>query len=623
MLSSADLSDAVYDYLESAFFSDRMVPEMGLFSLYPRFLDESVIQAENLTSFNQFSIYNSLFLEYPDNSFSWLLDPLTGFSWPCKEKTLSDPQYKPSGTDIKTIWEISRFQQLTPLVYAYLSTGDSKFPVFALSMIESWISQNPPEKGPHWTIPMEAAIRLLNWTVALPQLDIHKYAERAFLGKLGKSFYDHIVFIRENLEKSIFKSNNHYLSNIVGLLASRLIFPSKPFAVECSEFAVNELFKEIESQFLSDGINFEGSLSYHRLSCELICIGLVIVAELKVPVPQKVVQRVKKIAEFTKYYTACCTETPVLGDNDSGIVINLFAGQASNDHSYLNRLFDFSLNGLQTIGPVSDSACSNALKKNKANTTSFSKRSMAAVNSDSTISFMIADGLIVASLENEGFFFNCMRSSQGHTHNDKLSFYPIFGKLPLFVDRGTFSYTGYPEKRRFDRSSLAHNAPVVNHWEQNRYWDEDPFYIADDARPEYSLKSDDDSITVTGRHIGYHRFRKGLTIFRKILWRFRDRIFIIEDWVDSPNNDEDFTLSWNFLINPVWNLSNHGSVIRLESDLQQVYIKPLGKIIITVETSSYCPSYQKEFPCMAIKCRFNAKSSQRGTLIIKATEKLL
>lgn len=60
----------------------------------------------------------------------------------------------------------------------------------------------------------------------------------------------------------------------------RLIFPSTQWAIQNAEFAEKELNAEVEKQFKESGINFEGSLSYHRLSSEICLIGVAIIKKV-------------------------------------------------------------------------------------------------------------------------------------------------------------------------------------------------------------------------------------------------------------------------------------------------------------------------------------------------------
>ena len=99
-----------------------------------------------------------------------------------------------------------------------------------------------------------------------------------------------------------------------------MIFPSLAWAIKSTEFAEKELEREIQKQFRESGINFEGSLPYHRLSSEICLIGVALLKKRGRDVPAGIVERLRKAADFTQYYTDTCEECPTIGDNDNGIV---------------------------------------------------------------------------------------------------------------------------------------------------------------------------------------------------------------------------------------------------------------------------------------------------------------
>ena len=567
-------------------------------------IDQIMDIADRIEAVNRIPIYSKTCVRYPTGGIDWHLDPLTEYRWPMDTTGYSGHGKKPPGTDIKTIWEVSRFQFLSPLAQAYQHTGDKRFLDKAIASIMSWIRVNPAGRGPHWLLPMESAIRLLNWCYAIPFFNSRTELPKDFLESAAVSLYEHMVFIRNNLERSVFKSNNHYLSNLVGLLPSRLIFPSLDDAGDCTDFAVAALFEEILSQFTPEGINFEGSLPYHRLSTEMVAVGLGIVSRLGCTVPEKVITRVRAIGEFTNFYTALCGETPVIGDNDSGVIIPFFPGQTGNDHRYLNRLLDLALSLSERDRPA-------GAKSPGAHTAPLRKKAPGQ-----SPQVKEADGLVVASYNGSGFFFSCLKSCQGHVHNDKLSFYPVIDGKPLFVDRGTFSYTGEPEKRVIDRSGASHNAPVVNGWEQNRFWPQDPFYMANDARPGYRVRWFENRLIVTGWHTGYGRIQARIKVCRKIEWRFLERIWIIEDWIEAGSTIDNFTMSWCFLVDPAWHIAKTEGGAELAANGCRGIIRVPSNVEMSIMASSYCPGYQTEAPCTSFTGSATVIPGKRITFIV-------
>jgi hypothetical protein len=436
--------------------------------LIPAEYTESILNEAERILKHEFTIYGNLKVSYVPNCFSWTADPLTGFAWP--KSRLDNPAgiRKPYGTDIKTIWEIARFHFLSSLAYAFILTGEEKYARFAAEKVNSWIDENPFLHRPHWFTPMESSIRLINWCVYLPLLDIFKHTDLSCKNRIIQSILEHLIFIRENLEISPSFAGNHYLADLVGLLLSSLLFPSQNWASENTKFALNEFEKEVQNQFEESGINFEGSLPYHRLSSEFFLIGVAIIKKNGLVVPKGIVERLKQTANFTKYYTSASDVSPIIGDNDSGVCLKYFPGQDLNWHGYLNCLFDVILENRSEPKNYEEFLCSihfaDTRLPGSSDNNKYTKTDQHKLQVENF------GGLVLARYRSDAIFFNTLRSSQGHSHNDKLSIYPVISGELLFIDRGSFSYTGFWRKRNEDRWSAAHNTPVINNWEQNTIW---------------------------------------------------------------------------------------------------------------------------------------------------------
>jgi len=92
----------------------------------------------------------------------------------------------------------------------------------------------------------------------------------------------------------------------------------------------------------------------------------------------------------------------------------------------------------------------------------------------------------------------------GHSHNDQLSFtLKIFGK-DIFVDPGTYSYTGYPEMRNLFRSTAYHNTLSIDEYEQNEWAEnnlDDLFWFKTDRAKAKVIEYTDEKFV--GEHSGF------------------------------------------------------------------------------------------------------------------------
>ena len=558
---------------------------------------------------DNFTLYGHLSIPPASDRFSWRIDPLTKYEWPDFLDYKGITKQKPAGTDIKTVWEIARFQFLSSLAYAYNLSGEKQFALFALDKVKSWIEENPFLIGPHWQMPMESAIRMANWCFFLPLLDIFTFAESSEKKVIARSILEHLVYIRKNLEKSFSAEGNHYLSNLVGLLLGRFIFPSVKWAVACSEFAKNEFIQEIEKQFDFSGFYFEGSLPYHRLSSEMALIGFAFLKKEEGEIPARVIERMKKAASFTKYYTDVCAESPLIGDNDSGVFIKFFPGQEKNRHGYLNCLYSTILADKPNPNSLDEFACSIHFSNNDPSGIYESKAP--AVYSIPELQVKKFNGLIIAQSGTEALIFNTIPSSERHAHNDKLSIYPVIGEKLLFIDQGSFCYTGFKDRRFKDRQTLSHNCPAINNWEQNSIWESDPFYNNGEARCFHTIESGFTKLIITGWHVGYDRYRRGLKVFRQVIWDIVKKDMIISDWIEGKFSSEIFEYQWSFLINPSWDSKMADGFFIFKNKEQNVCFKDVNKIGFSLSKGHYCPSYQEEQFCEVIKATSNSKLGKK------------
>lgn len=299
----------------------------------------------------------------------WQLDFKSGYRW--KETTwYRDIRYgHKDGVDVKVPWELSRMQHLPQLALSFalslqqerdsavkFVTSEEYASEFR-SQVLDFIATNPPRFGVNWNCTMDVAIRVSNWLVAYDLFKAYGKEwdcqfERIFI----RSVYEHGLHIIRNLEWNPETRGNHYLANIVGLLFVAAYLPRNDQTDAWLSFAVQELIKETELQFNSDGTNFEASTSYHRLSAEMVvyatalvlglpaekyealesngitkhhCISRLLPGSLTFypqgimsgklhPFPPWYLERLEKMAEFTMHITKPDHHIPQIGDNDNG-----------------------------------------------------------------------------------------------------------------------------------------------------------------------------------------------------------------------------------------------------------------------------------------------------------------
>ena len=133
------------------------------------------------------------------------------------------------------------------------------------------------------------------------------------------------------------RNSNHYLSDIVGLVYLGLVFSEFKEAKKWREFGIKELVKEMKKQVYPDGVDYEGSVSYHRLVTELFLSATLLCLKNGITFPGWYMERLEKMIEFVMYYTKPNGSSPQIGDNDDGRlhILSNYGSWNSLDHRYL------------------------------------------------------------------------------------------------------------------------------------------------------------------------------------------------------------------------------------------------------------------------------------------------
>jgi len=268
----------------------------------------------------------------------WHLDFKSGFRWNPKEYYLGTGKHVTldDDSDVKVPWELSRCQHFVTLGKAYWYAGDEKYAKEFANQVESWIENNPIELGVNWACTMDVAIRAVNWIWGYHFFYDSLSLTRGFKIKFFKSLFLHGRHIINNLEFGLVRGN-HYLSDIVGLIYLGILFQDTKEGKKWLEKGISALKEEMQFQVHPDGVDFEGSISYHRLVTELFLSATLLCLKNNITFPDWYMNRLEKMIEFVVYYTKPDGTAPQIGDNDDGRLHILadYGNWNRLDHQYL------------------------------------------------------------------------------------------------------------------------------------------------------------------------------------------------------------------------------------------------------------------------------------------------
>src|SRR4051812_5524341 len=162
--------------------------------------------------------------------------------------------------DHKFVWELNRHQHLVLLAQAHLLTGDEKYLRELFRELDTWMEQNPFQRGINWTSALEVAFRALSWiwVYHLVGSEMPDLFRRAFLTGL----YRHGRHLYENLSV-YFSPNTHLLGEAVALHALGVLFPNFRGSAHWRERGGKIVRAQLEFQMRPDGSHFEQSTYYH------------------------------------------------------------------------------------------------------------------------------------------------------------------------------------------------------------------------------------------------------------------------------------------------------------------------------------------------------------------------
>lgn len=442
----------------------------------------------------------------------WQRDYKSGFRWPAEYFRNIDYVNAGRPSDVKFPWDLSRLHWLVPCGQAWLLTGQERWAAGARRVIENWIEANPYAASVNWACTMEAAMRIFTWTWLFHAFSgSAAWADEGFRARFLCSLYLHGDFTERNVEYADV-NGNHCDADAAALVFAGLFFEGvepQRWLERGWKILTNELFRQVSP----DGVDFEGSVPYHRLVSELFFLPALYRKRCGLSVPPAYEERIKAMAWFTEAYTAPDGRAPVWGDADDARAVP-FGGQAINDHRYLigwiGASFDdaallqrFSGDRAECIwllGP--DTPVHGPSRKLR-------REPEALVFRDG--------GYAILRNDLDHVFIDCgpvgTAGRGGHGHNDVLSFEAVLSGEWLIADSGAYVYTADFAERNAFRSTAYHNTPRIDEQEVNRFVGPNELWsLHYDARPQLlDVSNNVEQARLVASHSGYQRLGSPVT----------------------------------------------------------------------------------------------------------------
>ena len=449
-------------------------------------------------------------------------------------------KYTPKSSDVKYPWELSTLVHLFPVAVLYKKNKDEKLLKFYISQLNHWIKFNPYPYGINWANPMSVSIRLILLIETL-FLFIKDIPAKDMI-KIHNCIWNHLLFLVNNLENLGHSPANHYLFDIAGILWGSLYFSQgNPLIRLIRKWAIATIEQEMERQTLPDGMNFEGSTSYHRFVTELLTYSAILINKNGERVSLSYLQRLRLMMQTLQHFTLPNGLYPHIGDNDDG---RIFYG--SDYYSWSRR----DANYILAVGAIlfdEPGFLSQGKKSHELSEWIFGKKELDRLAKikglSDTNSFELSHSQFYFSKKDRDcLIINCSRPRHpefGHTHNDTLSFVLCLNGEEVFVDPGSYIYTRSKRMRNLFRSVQYHNTVQVDREEQWILPDNDLFFIPKGIPPKVlKWESSDVEDIFVGEHYGYTRLSGGIVHQRKFKILKMKFMITLRDYIYAQRQGE-------------------------------------------------------------------------------------
>jgi hypothetical protein len=416
----------------------------------------------------------------------WHKDPLTGERWGLE--FWADVNLHGGGrpAEPRLCWEINRHHQLVTLARAHVLTGEARFAEAVWRQMGQWISANPPLFGINWSSPLEIALRLISWCMALDLIGGEGAREGA-AGRVAVSAALQARHVHDNLTVYASSKNNHLIGEAAGLAVAgaklRFLVGSDRWARAGAAL----VDREVPAQVAPDGASREQTCHYGAFVLEL---SLAVRAGLRIlgrPPGRRFDQAVGRMADFLSSVSGPGGVPPSIGDDDGGRVLGLSDQELDRQPIRAAETARAAL-GARTAAVGSPRDLEPAVwllgPDEVARWLRARVEDGAGGRPEAARAFEESGYYVLGGGEHHGVI-DCgplgYLSTAAHGHADCLSFAAWHSGRWVIVDPGTYCYQADRSLRDHFRSTWAHNTVRVDGRDQSEMMG--PFLWGRRARP--------------------------------------------------------------------------------------------------------------------------------------------
>ena len=166
--------------------------------------------------------------------------------------------------DIKTVWELSRFDWILYFVIEYIKTGDKSHLGTLNEWLVDWSGHNPVNQGVNWKCGQEASFRVMHLCLASLLLQEHRMLSPSIIEMLEQ----HLSRISPTVLYAMAQDNNHGTSEAVALYIGGLLVEENSessFAKKWKNQGRFWIENRLKRLVANDGSFSQYSVNYHRV----------------------------------------------------------------------------------------------------------------------------------------------------------------------------------------------------------------------------------------------------------------------------------------------------------------------------------------------------------------------
>lgn len=232
------------------------------------------------------------------------------------------PDFNQTVGDIKTIWELSRWDWVVQLAQCAVQ-GEISCLDRLNDWLGDWIRHNPAYQGPNWKCGQEASIRLMHLALAALLLGQHRSASPA-LRKLVRA---HLRRIEPTLSYAVAQDNNHGTSEAAALFVGGTwlgsVRPRREYA-RWARLGRHWLENRVKRLIEEDGSFSQYSVNYHRFMLDTLSMAELWRAKLGLaPFSPRFRRKAESATTWLKAFVQEGGDVPNIGANDGAQLLRL------------------------------------------------------------------------------------------------------------------------------------------------------------------------------------------------------------------------------------------------------------------------------------------------------------